>query len=98
MTIVIIVDALYTNLDGACLTKVLNHLVWMLRTWYAFEVTKQQWHSLLRINKVDDLLILSALIYRSLHNWLVVIWALCQSFALEHLFYTRSTECATALM
>lgn len=62
MPIVVIVDALDADLDGAGLAKVLNHLVWMSWTWYALKVSKQQWHRLFTIYEIKYFLIFPTLI------------------------------------
>ena len=70
----------------------------MFRARYAFEVPKQQRHGLLRVNKVDNLLILSALLDTPLYNGLAVVGALGEALGLEHVSHAGLAEGAAALV
>ena len=98
MAIVVVVDALDTDLRGAGFAKVLNHLVRMFRAWNALKVSEQKRHSFLRVNEVYDLLIFPAVICAPLHYRLIIIWAFGQPLSLNHISDTRPAERAAALM
>ncbi len=62
MAVVVVVDTLDADLDGAGLAKVLNHLVWMSWTWYTLKISKQQWHGFFTIYEIENFLIFATLL------------------------------------
>lgn len=97
MAIVVVVHALRADLDGAGLAEVLNHLMRMLRTGYALEIAKQQWHGFFTLYEVYYFGIFPALLSRALNNRLVIIRALSLLLLGDHVVDAVSAEGAPAL-
>ncbi len=94
----IIVNTLDTDLCGAGLAKVLDHLMRVFWTGDALKIPKEQWHCLFRVYEVDNLLIFPAFFDISFNNRLIIIWALSESFCLQHVSNTCLTKGTSTLM
>jgi hypothetical protein len=98
MPVVVVIDTLNTDLDGAGFAKVLNHFMRMSWTRYALKITKEQRHSFFTIDKIEYFLIFPAFFRRPLNYRLIVIGTLSKALILKHIFDTCLAKCAPALM
>jgi hypothetical protein len=98
MPVMVVIDTLDTDLNGAGFAKVLNHFMRMSWTRYALKISKEQRHRFFTIDKIEYFLIFPAFFRRPLNYGLIVIGTLSESLILKHIFNARLAKCAPALM